>query len=54
MAFAVGTFTTISFVEIIESEMSNRTAKEVMLRGLAMTVGFVIVAISSLVEAFGN
>ena len=51
MAFACGTFTAISYVEILGSELHGRPKPEVIKRVSVVVAGFAVIAISSIVEA---
>lgn len=50
MSFAAGTFTTICFMEIMAEELQECNIKEITYKLLTMMGGFVIIAISSVVE----
>lgn len=50
MSFACGTFLTIAFVEIIGGEFSHIEPREIGYKALCIICGFVIIAISSIVE----
>lgn len=50
MSFAAGTFTTICFMEIMSEELAHCNIKELTYKLLAMVGGFIVIAISSVVE----
>ena len=51
MSFAAGTFTTICFMEIMSEELHGCNIRELTYKLLTMIAGFIIIAISSVVEA---
>ena len=54
MSFACGTFLSIVFMEILAAELVDRSKRDCLLRTATIIAGFIVVAISSIIEAVGG